>query len=71
MLDYIDFWSLPSRKWWIIGIHRIFTLRCIKVRVTPISCRIKNPLHVKMANSYDIIHKVERQLLHERVRNIK
>ena len=50
--------------------HKIFILRCIKVRVTLISYRLRNPLHVKTTKSYDIIHKAERQLLHEQVRNI-
>ena len=50
--------------------HRIFMLRYIMVRVTLISCRIKNPLHIKTAKSDHIIHKAERQLLQERNRNI-
>ena len=50
--------------------HRHFTLRCIKVRITPVSCKIKNPIQFKTARSYYIIHKAERQLLYDRVRNI-
>ena len=50
--------------------HRTFTLRCIKVRVTPVSWRIRNPLYVKTTNIYHIIQTAERQLLYERVRNI-
>ena len=52
----IDFWS-----------HRRFTLRCIKVGINPVTCRLKNPL--KTPKSYHI-HQVEKQLLYERVRNI-
>ena len=44
--------------------------KCIKVRITPVSCNIKNPLQFKTARSYQIIHKSERQLLYDRVRNI-
>ena len=47
--------------------HRRFTLRCIKAGITLLSCRIRNPL--KTGKIYKIIHKVERQLLYERVRN--
>ena len=47
--------------------HRRFTLKCIKVGITPVSCRIRNPLETNKI--YEIIHKLERQLLFERVRN--
>ena len=48
--------------------YRRFTLRCIKAEITPVSCKIRNPL--KTSRSYKIIHKAERQLLYERVRNL-
>ena len=48
--------------------HRRFTLRYIKADITPISCKLKNP--VKTLKSHHIIHRAEKQLLHERVRNI-
>ena len=48
--------------------HRRFTLQYIKVEITPVSCRLKNPL--KSKKGYHIIHRVETQLLYERVRNI-
>ena len=48
--------------------HRGFTLKCIKASITPVSCKLKNPL--KTRKSYDIIHKAEKPLLYERVRNI-
>ena len=48
--------------------HRKFTLRCIKASLTPVSCKLKNPL--KTNKSYNIIHKAEKQLLYERIRNI-
>ena len=50
--------------------HRCFTLKCIKVRITPVSCKTKNPLQSKTAKSYQITHKAEGHLLYERVRNI-
>ena len=43
-------------------------LKCIKVSITPVSCKLKNPF--KSRKSYNIIHKVEKQLLYERIRNI-
>ena len=43
-------------------------LRCIKASITPVSCKLKNPLKTK--KSYNIIHKAEKQLLYEQVRNI-
>ena len=33
-------------------------------------CKLKNPLQFKTAKCYQIIHKVERQLLYDRVRSI-
>ena len=48
--------------------HRRFTLKCIKASITPVSCKLKNPLQSK--KSYDIIHKAEIQLLYECIRNI-
>ena len=48
--------------------HRRFTLKCIKTGITSVICKLKNP--VKTRKSYDIIHKVEKQLLYERTRNI-
>ena len=51
-----------SRKWQIIG--------TIKASITPISCKLKNPLLHKSFRSYQIIHKAEKQLLYERIRNI-
>ena len=48
--------------------HRRFTLKCIKASITPVSCKLRNPL--KTRKSYDIIHKADKQLLYERIRNI-
>ena len=63
------------RKWEIIvkkvadyRNHRRFMLRYIKASITPVSCKLKNPL--KSKKSYNIIHKVEKQLLYEQIRNI-
>ena len=47
--------------------QRRFTLRCIKASITPVSCKLENPL--KSKKSYDIIHKAEK-LLYEQIRNI-
>ena len=43
-------------------------IKCIKESITPVSCKLKNP--IKLKRSYEIIHKAEKQLLYERVRNI-
>ena len=63
------------RKWEIIikkmpnyRNHRRFMLRCIKASITLVSCKLKNLL--KSKKSYNIVHKVEKQLLNEQVRNI-
>ena len=50
--------------------HRRFTIKCIKASITPVSCKLKNPLLHKSSRSYQIIHKAEKQLLYERIRNI-
>ena len=48
--------------------HRKFTFRCIKLGITPVSCRLKLPMNTP--KSYHIIHKTERQMLYDRVGNI-
>ena len=63
-------WENTIKKMADFRNHRCFTLRCIKVRITPVSCKLKDPLQFKTEKSYQIIHKVERQLLCDRVRNI-
>ena len=50
--------------------HRRFTIKCIKASITPISCKLKNPISYKSSRSYQIIHKAEKQLLYDRIRNI-
>ena len=61
-------WEITIKKMADYRNHRRFMLRCIKASITPVSCKLKNPLKTK--KSYNIIHKVEKQLLYERVRNI-
>ena len=48
--------------------HRRFTLRRIKVGITPVSCNLKIPFNSR--KSYHIIYKAENQLMYETVRNI-
>ena len=50
--------------------HRRFTCKCIKASITPVSCKLKNPLSYKSSRSYQIIHKAKKQLLYECIRNI-
>ena len=45
-------------------------LKCIKSSINPASCKLKNPLSYKSSRSYQIIHKAEKQLLYEHIRNI-
>ena len=61
-------WEITIKKMVDDRNHRRFTLRCIKASITPVSCKLKNPL--KTEKSYNIIHKAEKHLLYERVRNI-
>ena len=61
-------WEITVNKIKDYRNHRRFTLKCIKASITPVSCKLKNPLWTK--RSYEIIHKAEKQLLYERIRNI-
>ena len=61
-------WEITVKKMVDFRNHRWFTLKCIKASITSVSCKLKKPL--KSRKSYNIIHKVERQLLYERIRNI-
>ena len=45
-------------------------LKCIKASITPVSCKLKAPPSFRSSKSYQIIHKAEKQLLYERIRNI-
>ena len=47
-----------------------FHAQCIKASITPVSCKLKAPPSFRSSKSYQIIHKVEKQLLYERIRNI-
>ena len=48
--------------------HWILAKKSICLVITLVSCKLKNPL--KFRKSYNIIHKTEKQLLYERIRNI-
>ena len=61
-------WEITVKKMADFRNHRRFTLKCIKASITPVSCKLKNPL--KSSKSYNIIQKAEKQLLYERIRNI-
>ena len=37
-------WEFIFKKMADYRNHRCFTLKCIKVRIIPVSCKIKNPL---------------------------
>ena len=63
-------WEIIVKKMADYRNHRRFTIKCIKASITPISCKLKNPLSYKSSRSYQIIHKAEKQLLYERIRNI-
>ena len=69
VLDYFEIGEFTVKKMADNRNHR-FTLRCIKTGITPVSCKIKNPLRNKTIKSYNIIHKAEKQLLYERIRSI-
>ena len=63
-------WEIIVKKMADYRNHRRFTLKCIKASITPVSCKLKNPLSYKSTRSYQIIHKAEKQLLYECIRNI-
>ena len=48
--------------------HRRFLLRCLGNGIIPVSIRLKN--HVRTQRSDNIIHKAERSLLNERIREV-
>ena len=66
----LRFWEFTVTKMVDHRNHRRFTIMCIKIRVILVSCRIRNPLHLKTNKTYQIIQKAERQLLYERCRNL-
>ena len=61
-------WKITVKKMADYRNHRRFTLKCIKASITPVRCKLKNLLKTK--RSYEIIHKAEKQLSNERIRNI-
>ena len=63
-------WENTAKKMADYRNHRRFTLKCIKASITPVSCKLKPPPSFRSRKSYQIIHKVEKQLLYERIRNI-
>ena len=48
--------------------HRRFSLRCLGNGIIPVSIRLKN--HVRTQRSDNILHKAERSLLNERIREV-
>ena len=63
-------WEIIIKKMVDYRNHRRFMLKCIKASITSVSCKLKNPLSYKSNRSYQIIHKAEKQLLYEHIRNI-
>ena len=63
-------WEIITKKMADYRNHRRFTLKCIKASITPVSCKLKNPPSFISSKSYQIIHKAEKQLLYEHIRNI-
>ena len=63
-------WEIIVKKMADYRNHRRFTIKCIKASITPISCKLKNPLSHNSVKSYQIIHKAEKQLLYKWIRNI-
>ena len=61
-------WEVTVKKLADFRNHWKYTLRCLKASITPVSCKLKNPL--KTRKSYNIIQKAEKQLLYECIRNI-
>ena len=63
-------WEIITKKMADYRNHRRFMLKCIKASINPVSCKLKMPPSFRSNKSYQIIHKTERQLLYERIRNI-
>ena len=63
-------WEIIVKKMADYRNHRRFMLKCIKASITPVSCKLKNPLSYKSTRSYQIIHKAKKQLLYECIRNM-
>ena len=63
-------WEIIVKKMADYRNHRRFMLKCIKASITPVICKLKNPLSYKSSRSYQIIHKAKKQLLYECIRNI-
>ena len=63
-------WEITTKKMADYMNHRRFTLKCIKASITPVSCKLKAPPSFRSSKSYQIIHKAEKQLLYEHIRNI-
>ena len=63
-------WEIITKKMADYRNHRRFMLKCIKASITPVSCKLKNPPSFSSNKSYQIIHKAEKQLLYECIRNI-
>ena len=61
-------WEIIIKKMADYRNHRRFTVKYIKASITPVSCKLKNPL--SLSRSYQIIHKAKKQLLYECIRNI-
>ena len=55
--DYLNSGNLQLRKWQTNRNHRIFTVRCIKVRTTQVGCRIR--ISLEISKCYKIIQKVK------------
>ena len=62
-------WENTTKKMADYKNHRRFMLKCIKASITPVSCKL-NPPSFRSNKSYQIIHKAEKQLLYECIRNI-
>ena len=63
-------WEIITKKMADYRNHRRFMLKCIKASITSVSCKLKNPPSFRWSKSYQIIHKAEKQLLYECIRNI-
>ena len=63
-------WEIITKKMADYRNHRRFMLKCIKASITPVSCKLKKPPSFRTSKSYQIIHKAEKQLLYECIRNI-
>ena len=64
----LQLWEKAEKKMADYKNHRIFSIKCLKRDIIPVSIKLRTSLHTRKASQ--IVRKAERQLLNECIRNI-